>query len=166
MAIYTMLRHVALLYKRSCCGLLLLYAPMSPRLTNTGDKQMSVKVKYDSGEITFNLVDVLEYIPKEQLAAHVEALSCNEQILAHVAEQIATGYTEYGYFGSRFCTPEPDENSGTALDKAIRRVAKASGDVARKEIERLESALKLTEKSRDDYMSKYHDLVNKDRRFA
>jgi hypothetical protein len=121
------------------------------------------KVTYDNGTITFNLVDLLEYAPKEQIDALVEALSCNEQILDHVAAQIADGYTEYGYYGGRFCTPEPDENSGTALDKAIRRIAKASGEVSRKEIERLERALSYAEKSRDDYMSKYHDLVNKTR---
>ena len=127
---------------------------------------MSAKVTYKNGEITFNLVDVLEFIPKEDIAAHVEALSCHEQILAHVAEQIADGCTENGYFGSRFCTPEPDENSGTALDKAIRRVAKASGEVARKEIERLERALERAEKSRDEYMEKYHTLVDTQRRFT
>ena len=122
---------------------------------------MSIKVQYDSGTITFNLVDLLEYAPKDQIDSLVEALSCNEQILAHVAAQIADGYTENAYFGGRFCTAEPDENSGTALDKAIRRVAKASGEVSRKEIERLERALAYAEKSRDEYMNKYHDLVNK-----
>jgi hypothetical protein len=135
-------------------------------LGEEGEGAMSIKVKYDNGEITFNLVDLLEYVPKEQLAMHIEALSCNEQILAHVAEQIATGYTEWGYSGGRFCTPEPDENSGTALDKAIRRVAKASGEVAKNEIERLERALAYAEKSRDEYMSKMHEAEAKLRRLA
>ncbi len=127
---------------------------------------MSIKVSYENGKVTFDLVDLLEYAPKEDLASVIEGLSCNEQVIAHVAEQIADGCTENGYSGGRFCCPEPNESSGTALDKAIRRVSKASGEVAAKEIERLERALAHAEKSLEEYMDRLSKTEDKLRRLS
>ena len=67
-----------------------------------------------------------------------DSLSCKDEIIKNVADQIIGGCTELGSWGFT-CGPLP--LPGTPLDEAQRRIAKTAGDVAKREIERLEREL-------------------------
>ncbi len=87
---------------------------------------MTIKIDY--------LLDAMSDYDKLDLA---QRLSCDDAIIQHVADQITEGSTEDGSSGGRIYPPSASPT--TPLDKASRQVAKASGEIARKEIERLES---------------------------
>lgn len=121
------------------------------------------EVSYDRGEVTFNLVDVLEYLSADQMNDLVEQLACHDRIIEHVAAQIVDGCTENGSWGGKCgAYPEPV----TPLDKAMRRIAKASGDIAREEIERLEKALESEKKQHLETSGKYYALQNERRNYG
>lgn len=96
--------------------------------------------KIESGRISICIASLLEASSETERRHLAEVLSCDYDIFDHVAAQIINKLTENGYHGgiSHF----PDEAPCYGLDKAWRDVAKASGDVAKKEIERLEMTLK------------------------
>lgn len=99
-----------------------------------------MRATYDAkGNIAVNLQDILEMIPAEQKLGLIESMSCDTDLIAFVAQQIIHKWTENGYSGGSYCTASDAPTNG--LDKAWRDVAKASGDIAKREIERLEAAL-------------------------
>ena len=70
----------------------------------------------------------------------IETLSCDDQIIKHVTDQILDGWTEnYCSGGSCFIA---SHSPTTGLDYARREISKRSGELAKKEIEKLEKALK------------------------
>jgi hypothetical protein len=99
-----------------------------------------MNVKYKTGELHFNFHEMLSYIDPAHKLELVESLACDDDIIKHVADQIISRWTESCCSGSSFITASAD--GGTPLDKAWRAVAKASGEVAKREIERLEVALR------------------------
>ena len=114
-----------------------------------------MEAEFKSGVIQIDPCHLFEKMELTQKLELVELLSCDEQIINHVADQIIDRFTENGYGGSVCCSAGANPVFG--IDKAWRRVAKASGDIARREIERLEDALKS---ARDDYLQ----LCNERRR--
>lgn len=100
----------------------------------------NMEAEFKNGAIQIDPCHLFEEMDLAQKLELVELLSCDEQIINHVADQIIDRFTENGYGGGAFCSAGVNPVSG--LDKAWRRVAKASGDIARREIERLEDALK------------------------
>jgi hypothetical protein len=114
-----------------------------------------VKIEYSNGIASFNLIDMLDCVPKERLDEIVDALACHDKIVEEVARQIVTGYTDMGSHGGRGgFYPEP----WTPLDKAAREIAKASDDIARKQIEGLERALEQEKLACQEWVGKYHAL--------
>lgn len=105
-----------------------------------------MEAEFKSGVIQIDPCHLFEKMELTQKLELVELLSCDEQIINHVADQIIDRFTENGYGGGVFCSAGVNPVSG--LDNAWRRVAKASGDIARREIERLEDAL---QSAKDDY---------------
>lgn len=97
-----------------------------------------IRIKYDKGQLVMDLHSILEQVEPEQKREMLESLSCDSEILEFVTQQIIDKWTENGYAGSYSCEA-PLHPFG--LDKAWRMVAKASGEVARKQIEGLESRL-------------------------
>lgn len=97
-----------------------------------------------SGVISFDIASMMELFPTTEKRALAELLSCDSDIFDHVAAQIISKWTESGHHGGVCCEAESLPHYG--IDKAWRDVAKASGEVARREIERLEAALSASEK--------------------
>ncbi len=109
-----------------------------------------MKVEIEGGNISFSLSELLEAAGPEHVREIATRLACHDAIIQDVADQIISGWTEDCSHGSRECVSSPDPH--TPLDAAIRRVAKASSDVAQAEIERLERELARTKaESRADH---------------
>ena len=102
-----------------------------------------MKLKYEQGAVSFDLHGLLEMVPADQKRELVESLSCDTDLIDFVAQQIINKWTENGYSGGALCSATDAPAYG--LDKAWRDVAKASGEVAKREIERLEAALRRSE---------------------
>jgi hypothetical protein len=98
-----------------------------------------MKPTYKDGRLNIDLPSLLEEMTVDDKNEMVQAMSCDEMLFDHVAEQIINKWTESGYHGGVHCVAIEHPRYG--LDSAWRRVAKMSGEVAKREIERLESAL-------------------------
>ena len=110
-----------------------------------------MEIKFNDGNLQIDLHDLLDNIREEDLAEFLESISCNNKVIKHVTDQIIDKWTENVYSGSSNITASAEVYFG--LDKAWREVAKRSGEVAKREIERLEEALKRRNQE-------YFDLVN------
>lgn len=102
--------------------------------------------------------ELIELINDEDKIDFMQSLACEGIIIKHVADQIIDGCTEDGYYGSKSCGTE--HNPSTPLDIAIRKVAKLSSEVARKEIEALESRLKHEYDRAEEWQNKYYDIYH------
>lgn len=116
-----------------------------------------MKTDYKSGTISFDLHGLLMDVCHEKKIELIESLACDDAIIKHVADQIIFRWTENSYSGGSCCTIPADASRGCPLDEAWRRVAKASGDVAKVEIERLERGLE----QRDKQIADLHDELRK-----
>lgn len=101
-----------------------------------------MKAIYSAGLLSIDLTDVLENMPAADKVNIIDTLACDSDIIRHVTAQILHGYTEHGSCGYR-CT-EAYARPTNALDAARRDIAKTSDDIAKREIERLEEALRET----------------------
>lgn len=119
----------------------------------------NINAKYDAGKVTFDFLDLIEYVSDEEKAELIEALSCQESIIAHVVSQLVDGWTENGFHGYRSLA---DVEPHTAIEKAQRRIALAANDVARKQIEDLTRHLKIAKDRADENFTKY---LEESRRF-
>lgn len=98
-----------------------------------------MNINIENGKITFDIDDLMRQIPPDKVRGVVEVLSCNEDLIDFVMEQVFGQWTENGYYSSR--TVIATEAPTNALDRACRRVAMEAGDVAKSEIKALEKAL-------------------------
>ena len=98
-----------------------------------------MNVKYDKGEIKFDLHDILQSVSGEDKLAMMESFACDDDIIKHVADQIISKWTENYCSGGTAFPASAEPRFG--LDWACREVAKKSGEVAAREIERLEKAV-------------------------
>ena len=110
-----------------------------------------MNINYKDGKLQIDLHDLLDNIREEDLSEYLENISCNDKVIKHVTDQILDKWTENVYYGSSNITASAEVYFG--LDKAWREVAKRSGEVAKREIERLEEALRRRNQE-------YFDLVN------
>tara|TARA_R110000782_G_scaffold117945_2_gene208353 strand:- start:311 stop:676 length:366 start_codon:yes stop_codon:yes gene_type:complete len=115
---------------------------------------MTIETKLINDDLTINIVDLLGSLSGEQEQQLIEQLSCSDTIIKHVSDQIINGVTDGGFSGFISC----DASTSTALDLAIRSVAKNSAENARKEIESLEKNLLRSNQRADEYVTKYYDL--------
>jgi hypothetical protein len=95
-----------------------------------------VKSEYINGNLSVNLGEVLECLTLDEKLEIIEMLSCMDDVIKHVSDQILEGWTEgcsHGAtgVGATFTTP---------LDKARFEVAKRSSASAKYIIERLEQS--------------------------
>lgn len=108
-----------------------------------------MNIEYDDkGQLKINAFELFEYLPKEKLLEFIESFSCIDEVIKHVTMQIIEGWTENYYHGGTACMASSTPLRG--LDWATREVAKHSGEVAKKEIERLEAALASKTKDLQD----------------
>lgn len=106
-------------------------------------------IKYtDQGELAFNFHDALDVLMRKQPEI-CEAIACNEAVIDFVAQQIINKWTENYFHGPAGMAVETEYRG---LGKAWRDVAKASGDIAKREIERLEQSLAFSQKQYQDLL--------------
>lgn len=118
---------------------------------------MSIQISLEGDSLTINVLDVLDGLSIEQKNQLIEQLSCREDVIKHVSDQLVHGCTEDGYSGFTGSAA----SCSTAMDKAVRDIAMFSGEIAAKQIAQLERELAANIKSRNEYMNKYFDLKNK-----
>jgi hypothetical protein len=97
-----------------------------------------VIIKYENGNLIIDAHELFDHIDPDKRLEVVESLSCNDTIIKHVTDQLLDGWTENCFCGA---TGSGSVEPYTILDKAKREIAKRSGEVAKREIERLETAL-------------------------
>jgi len=108
-------------------------------------------MKFKDGKIEIDMMELMKGMIDSQKEQIIESLACDCDVIKFVTQQIIDGFTENGFFGSSLCTASHAPTYG--LDWAKREVAKASGEVAKREIEALEKALKNSNE-------RYFDLAN------
>jgi len=93
-----------------------------------------IEIKSVDG-VTISIADpwsLIEMMSSEDMIAAVEALSCSDAVIEHVANQIMSmhGCTENGSSGSSRCSNEKISGGGTALDKARYQVACSASETS------------------------------------
>lgn len=117
-----------------------------------------MNINYKDGKLQIDLHDLLDNVREEDLNEFLETVSCNDKVIKHVTDQILDKWTENYYSGGTACTADAAPIWG--LDKAWREVAKRSGEVAKREIERLEDALK---RRNEEYFNLVNEYSRKNR---
>ena len=107
------------------------------------------------GKLEIDVEDLFDNIPEQSIPDIIERLSCSDQIIKHVIDQVLEGWTENGYHGSIGSTLTPS----TGLEIAKERVAKGAGDVANKRIIELEGLVKSAENLTQAGWDAYHKLI-------
>lgn len=95
-------------------------------------------IKIENDRVSFHLSDLVEQMSKGALLDVIDRLACQDPVIDEVTNQIVDGYTTLISYASR---GGGDVEPRTALDRAARRIAIASSDIAAKEIEALTTAL-------------------------
>jgi hypothetical protein len=121
-----------------------------------------MNAEYKDGRLSFHFTDVLDNMSADEKRELIESLSCDAEIVKFVGQQIIDKWTESGFYSGVSCVATSEAYHG--LDKVWRDVAKASGDVAKREIERLEDALRCEKKNTELAWAEYRKAT--DRRYA
>lgn len=106
-------------------------------------------------EFSVDLLDLLRSLTEEEQLEVVEALSCTEEVIKYVSQQVFDVLTDSGYAGASGCG---NTSSLTELDKLKRRIAEESSDVAKKEIERLTSSYNHLQERYDNLLKENQHL--------
>lgn len=110
-----------------------------------------MKAEIVDHNVCISLPNLLDSLTPEAKRSFIDYLSCEEEIIKDVSDQLLDGWTEAGSHGAKdfFNGVEPR----TALDKARRELALRAGETAKDEIkdliyllEQSEQRLALTEK--------------------
>lgn len=104
------------------------------------------EIDIEGDYIKINIYSALRDLPAENLLRLADDLSILDNVIHNVTQQIITGWTELGSHGWKDTVGCPE----APLSKAIREVAKMSGEVAKKEIERLEKLYEVEKFARED----------------
>lgn len=118
-----------------------------------------MSTSYKDGKLTVDLADIFLGLVDADKDEFIDRIACEDGVIKCVADQIITGWTEMDSHGA---TGPVSANPCTALDVAIREVAKRSGETAKAEIERLESALKAHAeivRQRDEMLAALREVV-------
>jgi hypothetical protein len=102
------------------------------------------------GKLCISIGDLLDNIAPEDKSELLKHIACDSQVIADVVAQILDGWTEDGWHGRKAIEASANPPVWEAIDRAQREIAKRSGEVAKREIERLEKALSAEQKRRQD----------------
>ena len=116
-----------------------------------------MKIEIKEGKISIDAYEFIDTFTSEEKLKLVECLACQDEIVKHVADQIIYGWTGNSWHASRGFSGTPF----TELDKAIRFVAEHSGELASREIKRLESLVKLKDKTISENWTKIRELEDR-----
>lgn len=101
---------------------------------------MEVAIKNNT--LSVSIFYLLDQLSTEDKLSFIDTLSCEDDIIHMVADQLVYGYTNNYSRGGSCC--DPSELS--ALDKYRRLIAKSASNIAKEEIERLECKVKSLKK--------------------
>ncbi len=118
---------------------------------------MSLHIELIGGKLSVNLWSVLEEFTGAERAALIDALACQTEIIDEVMNQVIDGWTSEGSRGGKGGSIYHTTYHG--IDHAVRRIAKASGEISANEIARLEAALIDAEKRQQVGWDAYHELL-------
>jgi len=101
---------------------------------------MSIEIEMNSVTVTFNDPnDILELMDDKDKIDLIESLSCYNEVIKHVADQLVFGCTKNGSHG--WISSGWNKNHGSALEKARNEIAKSASGQAKERIEYLEHEL-------------------------
>lgn len=123
-----------------------------------------MKIAIEAGHIKINLQDLIEAASTEERATIIDHLACHDEIIDEVMNQVIDGWTTMGGHAGTGYGGNVDAVHG--LDGARMRIAKASGEIAAREIERLGDALKREKAHSNDGWAEYHALMARSRGYA
>jgi hypothetical protein len=115
-----------------------------------------LQVEIVEGKLQVEVVDLLERVDADKLMSLADNLAITDQVIQFVVQQILDGWTELDSHAGTCVRPSPDPC--TALDTAVREVAKRASEVARKEIERLEETLRKERRESEELSQQLADL--------
>jgi hypothetical protein len=105
-----------------------------------------MKLKVEGGNLIVDIYELVGELGDESRRELADSVAINDDVIKFVTQQILDGWTEcdsHGPVGTAVAEPY------TGLEFAWREVAKRAGEVAAKEIARLEAALRLMTEHRD-----------------
>jgi hypothetical protein len=115
----------------------------------------------ENGKLSLNLYDLLGSMTGAERADLIDTLAVREEVITEVANQIIDGLTTMGSHGPTGWGGNPDAVYG--IDGARMRIAKASGDIAAREIDRLADELRRTKARINEGWEAYHKLLSERR---
>ena len=100
---------------------------------------MTIFIKVnDAGNLEIDTDSLLQHLSSTQRDLAVQSLSCRDDIIRNVMEQVFSGYTDDGYCGSHSTITE---KPWTPLDIFRRRIAHEAGVVHSTELAGMEKTL-------------------------
>ena len=116
-----------------------------------------MKLKYQDGKISVCVHDFLLELDDQSKIDFIEELSCEDAVIKHVTDLILDRWTQ-GCSQGASCYPA-ESAPRLSLDIAWRQVAKRSGEVAAKEIKRLEESVEYWKKQYEKACEENYRLV-------
>jgi len=113
--------------------------------------------KIDGAILSLNLYDLVAGLPKEHRDKLIDALSCTDQVIDEVVNQLLDGYTTEGSHAGRGIGGNPDATRG--IDGARMRIAKSSSQVAAEEIEQLRQQIQREKELGKKGWDAYHEAI-------
>lgn len=112
--------------------------------------EIEVKMDMNSGKATikFDMIEFIHNLSDEEQSGIIESLSCSEQVIKHVTDQIFYGYTDNGFCGS-IAFDDGTSEFKTAVGRAKDLVIEKADEIARKRIEQLEASNKIMKETID-----------------
>ena len=118
-------------------------------------------MKLEGANLVINMYDLLGQLPSETRGQLIDSLACLEEVIDEVMNQVLEGYTSEGSHGPRTFGGNPDATRG--IDGARMRIAKASSEIAAKEIEALARQIKSEKELGQKGWDAYHELLRRGR---
>jgi hypothetical protein len=118
-------------------------------------------VTIKDGKIILDIFDLLGELCSDQRNEIIDLLSCRDEVIDEVTNQIIDGMTTQGSHGAIGAGGDPAAVHG--IDGARMRIAKASSDIAAREIERLGVAIQREKQLCDKGWAAYHKLLSRGR---
>ncbi len=119
-----------------------------------------MKAKITKDGLCIDISELLDSIAPEDKSELFKHIACDSQVIKDVTDQILDGWTEDGWHGRRLIEASEDPKEWEGIDRARRDIAKRSGELAEKEIERLETALASEKKRNQELENKLYALRN------
>lgn len=126
---------------------------------NNHTERMSVTI--DGPKLSLDLYDLLGAIGDDARNHLIDTLAVRNEVIDEVMNQVIDGFTTNSSHGPCGLGGNPDAVHG--IEGARMRIAKASGDIAAREIELLGDALKRAEARINEGWKAYHELLEQRR---